>query len=74
MCCNCEPLAVTLIRAQLWPATPHYPNFTFSFKLLDLAESLLLECQVALRDFCNALYFRSPHPTLQVKYSSFDGS
>ena len=64
--CNCESLAVTLVRAQLWPATPHHPKRAFTFKLLDLAESLLLECQVALRDFCNALYFRSPYPVFQV--------
>ena len=29
--CNCEPLAVTLVRAQLWPATPHLPRLVFSF-------------------------------------------
>lgn len=71
MTCNCEPLAVTLVRARLWPATPHHPKYAFTFNLLDLAESMLLECQVALRDFCNALYFRSPHPVLQVSNGSY---
>ena len=64
--CNCEALAVTLMRAQLWPATPHYPRYAFSFQLLDLAESLLLECHVALKDFCEALYFRYPFPPSKV--------
>ena len=55
--CNCEPLALTLVRAQLWPASPSYPRYAFGFSLLDWAESLLKECQVALKDFCQALYF-----------------
>ena len=58
--CHCEPLMKTLCRAQLWPATPTYPHYAFSFALLDWAEALLLECQVALKDFCNALSFRAP--------------
>ena len=45
VCCDCEPLAVTLVKAHLWPATPQYPKFAFTFKFLDLAEALLLECQ-----------------------------
>ena len=58
--CSCEPLPVTMARAQLWPATPRNPRYGFSFGLLDLAESLLLECQVALKDFCAALKLRCP--------------
>ena len=61
--CDCEPLAVTLIRAKFWPATPHSPRLVFPFSLLDWAESLLLECQVSLKDFCTALYFRCPCPS-----------
>ena len=61
--CDCEPLAVTLIRAKFWPATPHSPRLVFPFSLLDWAESLLLECQVSLKDFCTALYFRCPYPS-----------
>lgn len=56
--CNCEPLAVTLSRAELWPATPTNPRYAFSFALLEWAEALLLEAQVALKDFCNSLKFR----------------
>lgn len=66
VCCDCEPLAETLVRARLWPASPHYPRYAFSFDLLDWAEALLLECQVALKDFCQALSFRCPFKTLKV--------
>ncbi len=64
--CNCEPITITLARAKLWPATPHNPRYAFSFNLLDLAESLMLECQVALKDFCNALKFLCPFQLLKV--------
>ena len=56
--CICEALAITMARAELWPATPTSPKFAFSFALLDWAESLLLEAQVSLKDFCNSLKFR----------------
>ena len=56
--CQCEPLPVTMARARLWPSSPQYPHVAFSFDLLDWAEALLLECQVALKDLCKALYFR----------------
>lgn len=68
ICCDCEPLAVTLARGQLWPASPSHPQYAFSFGLLDLAEALLLECQVALKDLCQAIYFRSPSNTIMVCY------
>ena len=68
LCCDCEPLAVTLSRAKLWPATPANPRFAFSFALFDWAEALMLECQVALKDFCNALKFRNPFSMLKVFY------
>ena len=64
--CGCEPLAVTLATAELWPATPHNPKFAFTFALLDWAEALMLECQVALKDFYNCLKFKSPFQTLKV--------
>lgn len=57
---------MTLVRAQLWPATLHYLRYGFSFQLLDLAESLLLECHVALKDFHEALYFKYPFPLSKV--------
>lgn len=71
MTCGCEPLPVTLTRAQLWPATPHNPHFAFTFSLLDWAEALMLECQVALKDFCNSLKFRCPFNVLKVRMSLY---
>ena len=68
--CNCEPLAIALVRCQLWPATPHSPRLVFMFTLLDLFEALMLECHVALRDFCNALYFLCPNPASIVNVSA----
>ena len=41
----CEPIAVTLVRVRLWPATPQNPRYAFCFDLLDWCEALLLECQ-----------------------------
>ena len=52
VCCDCEDLALTLTRAKLWPASPQYPQ---------LAEAFLLECHVALKDFCSAIYFKCPY-------------
>lgn len=66
LCCDCEPLTVTLCRANLWPASPTNPRVAFTYGLLDLVEALLLECQVALKDFCSALKYRNPFPILKV--------
>lgn len=65
-CCHCEPTSVTMVRAQLWPASPRFPQLAFTFDLLDWAEALLLECQVALSDLCKALYFKCPHLVKKV--------
>ena len=56
--CDCEPSITTLVRGNIWPATIQRPKLGFSFDLLDWAESLMLECQVAVKYFCKALYFR----------------
>lgn len=64
--CQCEPLVVTMVRARLWPAAPQRPQIAFTFDLLDWAEALLLECQVALKDLCKALYFKCPHLIVKV--------
>ena len=61
MSCCCEPLVVTMVRARLWPASPQQPHIAFTFDLLDWAEALLLECQIALKDLCKALVFKCPH-------------
>ena len=56
-CCQCEPLAVTVVRAWLWPATAQNLHLAFTFDLLDWAEALTYECQVALKDLWAALQF-----------------
>lgn len=58
--CKCECLAVALIRTKLWPTSVKSPRFAFTFALLDWAEALMVECQVALKDFCDSLKFRCP--------------
>ncbi len=66
VCCDCEDLALTLTRAKLWPASPQYPQFAYTFDLLDWAEAFLLECHVALKDFCSAIYFKCPYVLSKV--------
>lgn len=70
--CNCEPVSVTLARAQLWPATPHNPRYAFTFNLLNWMEVLMLECQVSIKDFCHTLKFRCPFslPKQRAVYSA----
>ena len=59
--CHCEEITLTMARSQIWPATPVNPRVGFTFGMLDLAEAMLLKCQVALKDFCAALKFRCPY-------------
>ena len=62
--CDCEPLPLVLIRAQLWPASPQYLKLVFTYSLSDWTESLLLECQVALK----AVLCTSDASTLHLRY------
>ena len=57
---------MALARADLWPNAPQNPHYAFSFALLDWAETLLLECQVSLKDLCEALYYKCPHLVIKV--------
>ena len=50
-----------MVRVRLWPSSPSHPLTAYTFELLDWMEALLFECQVALKDFCSALYFKCPH-------------
>lgn len=69
-CCECEPVAVAMVHARIWPATPQYiyPRLVFTFDLLDLVEALLLECHVAVKDFCGALFFKGPFVIEKVEF------
>ena len=53
--CGCEQEAETLLRLQLFPATPEHPQLAFDFSLLDWFEALLLECQMSAQDFVATL-------------------
>ena len=67
--CQCEQLALTLIWARLWPATVQNPRLAFTFNLLDWAEALIYECQVALKDLWGALQYKVPN-LKEVNYFS----
>ena len=73
VCCQCEPTPLTMVRARLWPASPQHPRLAFSFDLLNWAEALLLECQVAVKDLCKALYFKCPHLVFKVSVQIHHG-
>lgn len=69
-CCDCEPVPVTMTRVGIWPASPQFPQMAFTFGLLDWVEALTLECQVALKDLCAALYFKCPYIIKKVRLHS----
>ena len=56
--CTCEPEVVTLVRNNLWPATPKSPTLAFHYDLLLLLESLVLEGCIGVDAFCRALDLR----------------
>jgi len=53
--CDCEADFLRLLRFNLWSATPTKPELAFSLNLMYVLHTLNLECQVAVKDFCNAL-------------------
>jgi hypothetical protein len=40
---------------SLWPNSAKRPVVAFHLKLMELAEALVLECQVSLQKFCDML-------------------
>jgi len=62
--CDCYNEIDTLIKLGFFAATPQRPEIAFQFQLLDLLEALLLECQVAIKDFTNALECLTKFPFL----------
>lgn len=64
--CACHSEAETLTRLGFFPSTPIHPSTAFQFLLLDKLESLLLECQVPLKDFLAALRCYSILPFMLV--------
>ena len=59
VCCGCEPVAVTLIRFDLWPASPKDTREAIHMDLMQSLRSLLLEGQVAIKNFCESLKWRN---------------
>ena len=64
--CPCEGIVVALIKFRYWPGSPVNPLIAFSFDLLDMLEALLLECQVAVQGFTQALSYLIKSKTFQV--------
>ena len=56
--CSCEPEAITLVRHELWPATPTNPSLAFHQQLLLWMEALLLEGWVSADAFCRAIEYK----------------
>ena len=63
--CKCKSDAATLVRLKLWPGSPAKPKVAFHFKLMDLAETFLLESHVSLHKFCAS--FEVEYPTMLPK-------
>ena len=66
--CECESDALTLMRLRYWPGTPKRPVVAFSFALMDWLEVLLLECQVAVKDFATGVELRIAESFQQVTW------
>ena len=64
--CSCHSEAQSLTKLGFFPSSPTRPTVAFQFQLLDILESLVLECQVPLKDFLAALTCYSTVPFLQV--------
>ena len=57
--CRCESDVETLCCLQYWPATPKVPTLAFHFEFMKWMEALLLECQVAAKDFSAAVKYKT---------------
>ena len=55
--CACIDEPQALIQAGFFPDSPKRPQLAFDMNLFDLLQALLLECQVAVKDFVSALMY-----------------
>ncbi|XP_028416359.1 uncharacterized protein LOC114540363 [Dendronephthya gigantea] len=62
--CNCESDVATLVKMQLWPSSAKRPVMAFHYKLMELLEALVMECQVSLQKFCDMLGIINKSPML----------
>ncbi|XP_046546001.1 uncharacterized protein LOC124256103 [Haliotis rubra] len=58
--CKCELEPITLIKFNLWPASPKHPKLAFHTDLLRWIHGLSVECHVSVKGFCEALSARLP--------------
>lgn len=56
--CSCEPDAVTLLRMDLWAASPKQPRMAFHIDLLKWLNGLLLHSHVSVKSFIDSLNAR----------------
>ena len=64
--CKCQGDALRLIELGYWPATPTRPLLAFTKVFMDWMETLLLECQVPVQDFCYAIELMVKERNLKV--------
>lgn len=53
--CDCESDCATLVRHNLWPASPRLPRVAFDMRLMELQNALFLEGQVSVQSFVSSL-------------------
>ena len=71
MLCRCEDPAVTLLRYNLWPATPTSQKVAFDVRFMEMLSVLQLECHLPAKTFCEALgYLRSSYVNLASNFVS----
>ena len=57
---------LTMVCARIWPGSPLNPHLAFTFDLMEWADALLLECQVAVSDFCAAIAYKCSFSNIKV--------
>ncbi len=66
--CGCEAAALTLLRSSLWASTPSNPSMAYHVEFLAWLETLLLECHVSIKGFCDAVAFRHHMGKTEVRF------
>ncbi len=62
MVCHCESTMETLIRHNLWPATPADPQLAISIKFLEAIRCLRIECRTSLHAILGAFRIAAMQP------------
>ncbi|XP_038047894.1 uncharacterized protein LOC119738130 [Patiria miniata] len=64
--CSCEEECASLVRLNLWPASPDQPRVAFHMDLMNLLHFLLLEGHMSLKGACQSLGCRNGLPLHEV--------